>query len=925
MLYSNKLEEIPFYKPYFVSKYDNGSIHKKIEIKISDDNLLDISELSESDFSSSNGLDIFFENRIPLKYTSIDNLPIYKLEISVEEFRSIIQDSPLYVSYIINGENYNGLVDYSIYEDSDVYILPNDNWEILEVFFLVSILEDITVTFNDSESSIYFDETGDTIGENVRILSGSNKENLVNYKKTEKVPSFTTIYESLTSNFDSISSEKKQRIIVQVDFEDFSKHVRFGSAKSKVINAKNKFDRFRLLSSESEKSNEIEAFTMYERWLFVHKYSTLEEGAFTSYMNQQIEESDVYDIENPEFIWYSVSSQIMENDSTGYFSNFLLLMGEIFDYYNFYIQHFDLLKSDPHYVKNKLDFNLYINELVEMGMDEDFIHNITSFDNYYSTENNSLKSVTSELTDRLLHSLPFLYQSKGSYQVIDFIFNIFGIPKNLLEIVEFGGEDVGETVEHIRFVENNYYLNIDSENENVSINVTDSQMNIPWTIEIGVNNIRGTSGSMVEFGNNKISFVENDGAKYKIQITADALVIYTSGWIPNNSDWTYIGVTYNDSTSGKIWIASHSQDGDGISFKKEDTFGSTTWGAFTSILIGNGDSSFSISNIKIYTKSLSDIEFIDHYSDLFSVSEDGESTLIFNHTFVKTSNSSVTSEVNGSSFNITYNQIDEANFFIDEFHSISDVTMIGEEFIKSKVNILGQFPIISGRVLDKSEHVVDTYPTVVDESRIGIFLSYSDKVNKFLLRHILNNNDLIPNVKDDNMKYRFESLENQKKILYNKFNIEKYSDLYYYRYIRGLISKKIFNVIKKFVPSNVDLEYGLLLKNNFLNKNKTKSQTGIIGISGENNRTTILPIVQDTNNQNDVHIIVSTSNTISQIRDFETLVVGMRKINKSTYLNTISTIINLTRYVPHSYFKQRTKTFNTVEKMTDAGASIEVI
>jgi len=110
---------------------------------------------------------------------------------------------------------------------------------------------------------------------------------------------------------------------------------------------------------------------------------------------------------------------------------------------------------------------------------------------------------------------------------------------------------------------------------------------------------------------------------------------------------------------------------------------------------------------------------------------------------------------------------------------------------------------------------------------LGIFISPSEEINRQLVRKIVTNYEIMPdNLLEYNEVFKTE-LDNK----YHLDNLEdKYSNMTYYNFIYSLLDKKIFKIFEKFVPANLQFEYGIMIKNHILKTNKYKVQPAKLSI-----------------------------------------------------------------------------------------------
>ena len=864
----------------------------------------------------------------------IDNIVVDGNEIKIP-----FNDEIDYDFSIMNKPLYVGIGDNNRY-----FVIGKDE---LESSFVLKLDRNIEET-NNPIISIYAVDyvsdfleyeiiTSNTINENgsdqdIIVLTGRNTDNLTNFDVHTKQKSQITKYEDLDTKFSDLSSEDFEQIEslhLKLDFSKFENHVKFGSARAKVVNAIKKFDDLRTKKADSNVPVSIlkdigYTFSPFEKWIFENKYVKQSEVNFDTYMDNLQVLGDDYDAQNPEMIWYSVPSSILEEDTTGYFSNFLLLIGEVFDYFYTYINAMGKLKEDPH-DEETLGDKFIFNELKDLGFGEEYAYDISTFENFYEDEN-AVKNVSFEIARRLLHNLPLLNSSKGTLKIIDYIFNIYGIPKNLFEIIEFTNNKTTDNSSEIKYKENRYYLSVPNSTSSVDIDFTNSDMSVnDYTIELAVNNWTNVSGDIVEFGDNYISF-EKSGSYYAVGVgTNGVLSKQTEFIVPENDLWTYVAVNKTGS-SGHIYLSQQDDMGFGLVNTKEYDFEySESVSTFDSMSLFPDDLA-SISEFKIYDRAITEKEFRDHAKDFRGVAEiKGESNLNLRKSFSIPESTTGSTEV--GNYDVTYNNIEDNDYLIDEFFSFTDVKLFDQEYGGNKILFVDTSYEGSHANLSRLQHNVEYGNTNKnnDPNRLGIFIAPNEKVNKQIFRNIIDDADLIPVPYKDTNSYEYLDLNDE--LLTIKDVDPKYSDLYHYYYLQSLLSDKLYRLISHFMPANTDLEMGLLIQNSVLRKNKypngSKSITTRIGL----NKVVGSDVIETPNKVTKTTTIDDKpSNTSISPVDITSRVDFIEKNTNSVYLNTVETKVITTSPFATNVFKS--SALNAVsdafENLEDAGASIQI-
>jgi len=116
----------------------------------------------------------------------------------------------------------------------------------------------------------------------------------------------------------------------------------------------------------------------------------------------------------------------------------------------------------------------------------------------------TLKSITEETWKRILLNLPYIYKTKGTVRGLQSLITCYGISKNILRIIEYGGPDVSESVESNYKFDNFTYVIPFTATQSIETFWTASYLDrFPSTIQVrfsvtGSDYTRANSMSIVE-------------------------------------------------------------------------------------------------------------------------------------------------------------------------------------------------------------------------------------------------------------------------------------------------------------------------------------------------------------------------------------------------------------------------------------------
>lgn len=832
----------------YLRRYNGGEVFQGENVvnkeNFSNGNIDIYNILSENNLLSNNtSLNLSFEVRDVVDENFLisdvnrarDELAFDYSDLNNSEFTDIVErlssynEEPLYVgigeerSLVINVVSYRNQKIVFVLNDRNSALSRGENVEVYYSLYQTGIENFILSEQQNVEPSV--------------VLTNHRKRNLTNYDgEDRKEQNKEKTYKELSDEIEQFTKEDyinlKQEL--NYNFEEFSNHVRFGSAYSKLVNADEKMqniqeyqdqlDNGSSLSSGSKKNIKdnirdiIDNFTLYEQYYHDEIYEAKTDSDYQVWLSSRKEDAELYDLQNEEFILYLFPPEIIEGDETGYFTNFVLLMGEFFDNIWLYIESLSNIKEKNFYSDFQISSKFVDDALREMGINKEVKFTESSLNDYFTGTDN-LQKVSEIISRRLLYNLPFMYKSKGTISVIKQLINVFGVPEGLLDIYEFGSTKTGVTGTQF-YNDYEWYLDVES-NDEIILSITDSDISIPHTFEFMINNIN-TDGRLYELNADNYAEIESSGSMSRLNIyNNNALAVQTDYFInEKNDEWTYISISRDSNESGSIYSWQQDKTGYGITNAYSSSFdwNSGSYGTINDInILNNVDAS--ITEFRLYDTVLNKRESESHADDFRSIAEeDYPETLNGRFRFYKPDGSSydtiyATEGIYSASLSTS---VSEDNFKIDEFFNYSRLKYIPSEDGRDK-NVRIEDRVNTAESLTRFTRTTDfEYQEFSNDSNVlGVFISPTDKLNETIVRRIGDYVDLIPSDTEDS-RYRFSNLEENKKYLSEVS--DSFSNMYIYNSLLQIFNQRIFNLLKDFVPASSQLEYGLLIKNHILNK-----------------------------------------------------------------------------------------------------------
>jgi hypothetical protein len=273
------------------------------------------------------------------------------------------------------------------------------------------------------------------------------------------------------NNIDTLDYAKvklKQRINdLFINFDDFNDFINYSSAELRSKIAKNKILYYANLENEKnllittaknsvysisasysrdvklktqEQISLLNTFDDYESYLFFN----------TSSINEKIENGISFDKNNYNSLTYQLPEYIRTDTESADYLKFTAMIGHFFDNILVFIKKFpknypivndDRNNYPKNYIEellNSLNWNANIAKFEQSDLNQLYFTNTETTGSLSSSYFDYAKSILNRLTN----NISAIYKSKGTGTSFDLIRTIFGIPKELIQIKEYGSPDI---------------------------------------------------------------------------------------------------------------------------------------------------------------------------------------------------------------------------------------------------------------------------------------------------------------------------------------------------------------------------------------------------------------------------------------------------------------------------------------------------
>lgn len=417
------------------------------------------------------------------------------IDNAITELISQINDSAYYQDFLINlGSNRqylitnlaldqtgsNSTILIKLYESLPATIeLKNSLWIVEEI--IEAYVFDINL-----EKFILPDAIPTLKGPNFNIEIPTKNTKITSYEN------YSTLINEISSSQNQILNYLNQQSIqLNIDYADYNNFSHFGSVNKRISNFYDKvkqiedYNNFIIINTpitgskpnlindiviaKSSITSLITNFDRYENYLYFESssytypkisnnkpYILQSTGSTESinWYNNQLYSSSLYDSENLDNLENTIPEYIRENDDNNPYIMFINMIGHYFD--NIWIY----LKAIPKIYENKNSSNEGISKDIVQYMLQSLGLNIynNDSDNLSSyllgansgsidQDNISDKDLLEEIYRRLYHNLPYLTKAKGTIPGLRALITCFGVPSDILDINEYGGNSQSSSFE----------------------------------------------------------------------------------------------------------------------------------------------------------------------------------------------------------------------------------------------------------------------------------------------------------------------------------------------------------------------------------------------------------------------------------------------------------------------------------------------
>lgn len=459
-----------------------------------------------------------------------------ELAILFQSFIVANSGQPYYYDFLLNFSNNKTVIVTNVLYDTDsdgngsllikLYQPLPDEFDIKNTLWVVKRISS-PLSYNVS-----FLIEQDIIPETTIPLKGPNFSVDINSQVSQTVGAYNyndLFSTTLTSSFNQIKSLFDDKSYdINIDYSDFSNFVHFSSATDRVYNFQYKLQLIESYSADltnlntvvignqeyktsgstiigNKISNIIEKFDGYEYYLYFETgsqawpkvsttkpyqlYSVTSSQAinwlgsvdiYTAGYNNKLFTANVYDNQNPDWVFHLVPEFIKDDSINRPYQLFLDMVAQHFD--NIWVYYKDVSErfNANNDVNKGISKDVVSNALKALGVklytntnvSDNIYYSLFGYNpngqntlptgsegiTYYITSSLPLSSaddITTEYYKRIYHNIPYLLKTKGTERGLRALINCFGVPDTILRINEFGGYN---TDTNTRYIVNRFSL-----------------------------------------------------------------------------------------------------------------------------------------------------------------------------------------------------------------------------------------------------------------------------------------------------------------------------------------------------------------------------------------------------------------------------------------------------------------------------------
>ena len=384
--------------------------------------------------------------------------------------------------------------------------------------------------------------------------------------------SIDTIVDEDDENYKELISKLEYKInkkdILNVDYRYFENFIKFSSVSIRLNVYEQKDDRIKKIKEnilEVEQNlliNPNEKYYLEEKGNLINEKNEIESSfdGYEEFLNKNTDWFDEhtriigglssgsrYDRENTDSLYSNLPTIIRENFENNEYIHFVNMIGHYFDNLTLYLDQFTQKNDTNNAELLGISKDVVSDMLASLGWDTEIGKDnipliLSSFSKDDFEEGTSLYNQAYNLSEqdrnkfiwkRILNNLPYILKSKGTAGAIDALINCFGIPRNLLQIKEFGG------IEFRSDIINDSYYKIEEVKYSPNFSGSGEYFELPWSAT--------TQTLQFDFSFDK-NKVNTDGQIFRL-ITASGSAWVVGAIRTRGSDWGKMFFSLRDTSN----------------------------------------------------------------------------------------------------------------------------------------------------------------------------------------------------------------------------------------------------------------------------------------------------------------------------------------------------------------------------------------
>lgn len=823
----------------------------------------------------------FYLQEISDSKTEIRIVPVYSESTTYFQFLIDMQ------TMMGNAINFGG---------NRIYRIINSQFDNINFPFSLILKLDTTIDLNIGLGCFIIDEMTSEISDNLVIQNQPNTFqcqllSIPNFDiKLNNVTKKSTDYHNYNSilGIDYTQSSKilseylnntETGMTINIDYSDYSNFIFYSVASDRLNNFMFKLKQIQKYESDiivlmnqvititvqnninilNDKINEIKRkFDGYDNYLYNTAFPRINtvlvdinSNIAKTWYENEIATTDSFDESNIYCLLNVVPATFKENEHSRLF---ISLLAQHFDIIYLYIKNLDNLRIRNENIENGISKELISDILGSYGWNyTPDLFNVSfqsgSLNNYIlAVPSGSLideKTANTEISNRILNNVIYLYKTKGTENSVKGLMNCFGIPDTILNVNEYESQsnvDLSLT-KHI------FNYSILFQNSNISLfgapptSITNNCISVDYyklgTIEFRLKTDNKFDQTIIqnEIGNFLISIIYTDNNNGYIQLNVNG-DFYNSDTIELfDNDWHDVLITHNDNDYdvniphdysiqvGRLLYGNVDiQCDNNITINNQN---SIIFNESYLYYVGYGVSG-SLQEYRNYSNIVSLSEFethiknplsyytIDTYNNLKVRLCLGSDSNKYNHYLTSSLNNQCPNFNNSTLF--TYNNFSNEFNYIENYESI----IIDNPNIGTGIEVNNKIRFIENLIGDRFLDLNNTNQLFnVDKdknSKIGVYLSETKNIDSDIVNRFgqFNIDDYIGEYNNDN----YELLDSLKNLYYQNY-ISKYN-VKFYQSLLKFFNFNIFEQLNKVLPDNNFSITGYVVKSHILHRNKLK-------------------------------------------------------------------------------------------------------